>query len=595
MIACPKSRSSSASHKVLAGLAFLLATAFSAGAAAQDGLQLDVQTFRPAVGPYSIYTVETSPTLGHLEPTGSVFLNYSSEPLVLEPDAGGENVAIIDQQLAMHVLAGVGFFDIAQLDLEVPIYFVNDSEFSDNVEGGVIGDMALRPKVMILSREKFPVGVTGLVDVTLPTGRQESLVGDSSVEVAPGAVVDYRWENVLVAANLGVRIQEDRSVRNIEIGERFEYGLGAEAEFLNGLLLVGGELYGRTEFGDFFGDDVTPLEGLLGAKVVTRSGFSVMAGAGGGIVGGVGAPEFRGFLGLRYAYMETDSDQDGVRDVEDKCRGEAEDIDGFEDADGCPDPDNDEDGVADIEDQCPQTPGPADNNGCPVEGEEAPKGEEGAEADKAGETSMPTEPPSARGPDADNDGVVDANDLCPEQPEDEDGFEDKDGCPDTDNDKDGILDADDKCPNEPGLQTTDGCPPEEQKAVLDGDRIKLTEKVVFEADKAIIDKDSYDLLQQVGLIIRTNPDIKKVEIGAHTDQENMSEEEHQILAEARAEAIQTFLVEGANVPAERLAAKGYGDTEPIIASELPQARAQNRRVEFKVLERAGGEASERTE
>lgn len=583
MFACLKSRSTSAAPKVLAGLIFVVASAWSAGAFAQDGLQLDVQTFRPAVGPYSIYTVETSPTLGHLEPTGSIFLNYASEPLVLEPDAGGEDIAVVDQQLAMHVLAGVGFFDIAQLDLEFPVYFVNDSNFSDTVEGGVIGDMTIRPKVTILSHDKFPVGLAGVVDLTLPTGREESLVGDSSVEVAPKAVVDYRWDKYTFAANLGVRIQEDRAVRNIDVGDNFEYGLGAEAEFLNGLLRVGGELYGRTTFSDFFGEDVSPLEGILGAKVVTRSGFAVMAGAGGGIVGGVGAPEFRTFLGLRYAYMETDADKDGVRDVEDQCAGEVEDIDGFEDADGCPDPDNDEDGVPDLEDRCPQAKGPADNDGCPVDGEEADEAGQTGEAGKAGETSMPTEPPSARGPDGDNDGVLDADDECPEEPEDEDGFEDSDGCPDGDNDNDGILDADDKCPNKPGLQTTEGCPPEEQKVRLDGERIKLTEKVAFQPDKAIIEKESYELLQQVGLLIRTNPDIKKVEIGVHTDQE-MSVEENQVLSEARAEAIQTFLVEGANVAADRLVVKGYGDTEPIIASELPQARAQNRRVEFKVLE-----------
>ena len=50
----------------------------------------------------------------------------------------------------------------------------------------------------------------------------------------------------------------------------------------------------------------------------------------------------------------------------------------------------------------------------------------------------------------------------PIQPEDKDGFEDQDGCPDPDNDKDEILDVEDACPNEPGVRTADaktnGCP-----------------------------------------------------------------------------------------------------------------------------------------
>jgi len=64
--------------------------------------------------------------------------------------------------------------------------------------------------------------------------------------------------------------------------------------------------------------------------------------------------------------------------------------------------------------------------------------------------------------DRDHDGVPDREDKCPDVPEDRDGFEDKDGCPDPDNDKDGILDKDDRCPNEPeevnGIEDTDGCP-----------------------------------------------------------------------------------------------------------------------------------------
>src|SRR5574338_552312 len=48
-----------------------------------------------------------------------------------------------------------------------------------------------------------------------------------------------------------------------------------------------------------------------------------------------------------------DSDSDGIPDDTDKCPNEAEDKDGFQDDDGCPDPDNDNDGVADAQDKCP--------------------------------------------------------------------------------------------------------------------------------------------------------------------------------------------------------------------------------------------------
>ena len=71
--------------------------------------------------------------------------------------------------------------------------------------------------------------------------------------------------------------------------------------------------------------------------------------------------------------------------------------------------------------------------------------------------------------DRDGDGIKDDVDKCPDEPEDRDGFEDDDGCPDLDNDRDGIPDDQDKCPNEPetknGIEDDDGCP-----EVSDNDR-----------------------------------------------------------------------------------------------------------------------------
>ena len=66
----------------------------------------------------------------------------------------------------------------------------------------------------------------------------------------------------------------------------------------------------------------------------------------------------------------------------------------------------------------------------------------------------------------DGDGVVDDRDRCPDQPEDCDGFEDADGCPDLDNDKDSIPDTCDVCPNQPetfnSFSDEDGCPDDHQ-------------------------------------------------------------------------------------------------------------------------------------
>jgi outer membrane protein OmpA-like peptidoglycan-associated protein len=97
--------------------------------------------------------------------------------------------------------------------------------------------------------------------------------------------------------------------------------------------------------------------------------------------------------------------------------------------------DSDNDGIPDSLDKCPQVPedkdGFQDEDGCPDY-------------------------------DNDNDRIPDSVDKCPNEPEDYDGFEDQDGCPDYDNDKDGIPDSLDRCPGMPedkdGFEDNDGCP-----------------------------------------------------------------------------------------------------------------------------------------
>jgi hypothetical protein len=82
-------------------------------------------------------------------------------------------------------------------------------------------------------------------------------------------------------------------------------------------------------------------------------------------------PAARGLVGITFVHDVGDKDGDGIPDDVDKCPTLAEDKDGFEDADGCPDPDNDKDGIPDIQDECIDEPetvnGYQDTDGCPDE------------------------------------------------------------------------------------------------------------------------------------------------------------------------------------------------------------------------------------
>ena len=231
--------------------------------------------------------------------------------------------------------------------------------------------------------------------------------------------------------------------------------------------------------------------------------------------------------------VDNDPDKDGIVGEADKCPTEAEDKDGFQDDDGCPDPDNDGDGIAD------------------------------------------------------------ANDKCPNEAEDKDGFQDDDGCPDPDNDGDGVPDANDKCPTEPetknGFQDEDGCPDEipaklkQFTGVIQGINFKVSDAALQPTSNATLDR-AVAVLKEFGDL--------KLEIQGHTDDQPLRKggkyADNQALSQARADSVKAYFV-AKGIDESRLTAKGFGDAQPVEApagltgGKLNAARAKNRRVEFKLV------------
>ncbi len=222
------------------------------------------------------------------------------------------------------------------------------------------------------------------------------------------------------------------------------------------------------------------------------------------------------------------------------------------------DDDPDKDGIRGAADKCPNEPedkdGFQDEDGCPDL-------------------------------DNDNDGIPDAQDKCPSDPEDRDGFQDDDGCPDLDNDGDGIPDAQDKCPNEPetrnGIDDDDGCPDSGGTAVATGGRVELKEIVGFETQKTSITKSAAAELDRIAERLKSNPQVKRVRIEGHADKSEGKKAF--VLSQGRADAAREYLIKK-GVEAERLQSVGYGDSRPAATTNTADARAKNRRVEFIVVE-----------
>jgi hypothetical protein len=177
---------------------------------------------------------------------------------------------------------------------------------------------------------------------------------------------------------------------------------------------------------------------------------------------------FFGGISYRVSFSPEDTDGDGLIDEWDTCPGSAEDMDGFEDDDGCPEEDNDEDGISDKIDECPNEAedpdGFNDEDGCPELDNDLDGVPDNLDTCPMEIEDIDNFEDDDGCPDLDNDkdGILDNFDQCKDLPEDKDGFQDEDGCPDKDNDKDGIPDNIDKCPHKAetlnGIKDGDGCP-----------------------------------------------------------------------------------------------------------------------------------------
>ncbi|UJR84306.1 OmpA family protein [Sandaracinus amylolyticus] len=114
--------------------------------------------------------------------------------------------------------------------------------------------------------------------------------------------------------------------------------------------------------------------------------------------------------------------------------------------------------------------------------------------------------------------------------------------------------------------------------------IIIRRQVNFATDSAEILPDSAPLLSEIADALLRNPQIRRVEIQGHTD--NQGEDAHNMdLSQRRAEAVRTWLI-GLGVEADRLTAQGYGETRPLVPNITAPNRARNRRVQFIISDRA---------
>jgi outer membrane protein OmpA-like peptidoglycan-associated protein len=298
-------------------------------------------------------------------------------------------------------------------------------------------------------------------------------------------------------------------------------------------------------------------------------------------------------VGWSGVFADRDRDRDGIVDRYDQCPEVFEDVDGFQDDDGCPDYDNDNDGIPDSLDKCKDKAedkdGYKDDDGCPDNDNDGDNISDSI--DKC--FNFPEDYDGFQDadgcPDNDNDldGVRDSVDRCPGVPEDIDGVQDYDGCPDIDNDQDGVPDSLDKCPEKAGSPDNAGCvvveppkPPAPKTKEIKRGRVVLR-GVTFAKGTEAIEPASFFVLDELALSLAEWP-LVQIEIQGHTDNQGTALNKLN-LSTARAEAVRAYLINKGISPA-RLAAVGKSDSNPLGDNASKAGRAVNNRIELRRID-----------
>jgi outer membrane protein OmpA-like peptidoglycan-associated protein len=111
--------------------------------------------------------------------------------------------------------------------------------------------------------------------------------------------------------------------------------------------------------------------------------------------------------------------------------------------------------------------------------------------------------------------------------------------------------------------------PAPKKLVLEG--------VNFDHDKATLREDAHPILDKAAEGLKEWGDVK-VEVDGYTD--SRGKDKYNLkLSQRRAEAVRNYLI-SKGVAADRLTAKGFGETKPVADNKTAEGRFKNRRVEL---------------
>lgn len=461
--------------------------ALAAEALAADPVpSLDLRGYSPPLDPKGFLFLEPASTPGPGNFNAGAYASYAYRSVVLQDSAGNTVSTPVRHQVSLDYVMNIGIGERWAAGVSIPTVPFQTGDTPGALLPGsaalpqtTFGDVSLGLKrTLVAPSDLGGLGIAALGRLWLPTGSERSYVSEGSVRGEVRLLGELDLLAIALRATAGARFRSTQETFIRDGTNRYLFGndlpwgvgltlrpqvFGIDAK---GHFRVTAEVHGAVALDPKFASGPeSPLEAGLSARYAMGDA-SLLFGTEFGLDSAVGNPLVRGVVGVDWAPRFLDADGDGIQDEDDECPELAEDKDGFEDQDGCPDFDNDDDGVPDESDRCPTEKEDADDfqddDGCPDPDNDQDGVPDVKDACPNEKGSIAGPKPGCPDPDRDHDGIPNDKDKCPDLAEDRDGFEDQDGCPDPDNDGDSVLDVVDRCPNEKGepsrFAELNGCP-----------------------------------------------------------------------------------------------------------------------------------------
>ena len=554
----------------------------------------DSEIFRPTTDASDYVTVYDSDTL----PKRFFYLgfwgDYAKNPIEVQFENSGDLFTHVVKHLGtMQLVGSFGILDRWEVGVRLPGYITsqNDVNFGGKGLGGTtanLGDVILNTKFSLLPRTESGFGIAVLPEIGFPTGKRRDFAGTGKFSYGGLLIADwYPTDAIRFSINGGGYIRDEPGGGPLkksgdDVNDQLRYGAGLAAdisELMTGIV----EVYGGADVSDPFSEErKTPLD-AIGALRFHLNKIDLTIGGGAGLTHGQGSPDFRAFFGITPPKPRREV-KEGARGVDlsqSRKTYALEDRNG----DGRPSPGDvlqyqitlvnvgtDPATNVVLDDPIPArtsyVPGSITINGRP-------------ESDAAGDDDA--EVVVNPGP-----GVVARVARLGTSPDDnhaEVTFRvtiDTEITSPTPITNQATVTAENvpAFPLPPAQTMVFPAVPQHEHVIVGPEKLELTEEIHFEFDKAVIQKDSYPILKELGQVLKEYPDLR-IRIEGNTDSVG-SDDYNQKLSDRRAKAVRDFLV-GLGISGSRLQTIGKGESNPIASNDTAAGRAMNRRTEFIVL------------